>query len=101
MYALPAIILLAAWLLADLVNGRYRWWGRLLGVSAILLILIPALQKNIEQVSLLETGTEELVSLIQEFTDAQDTILVDDIGLAFYVSDNVYIMEQGRVVEQL
>ncbi|MBE2220886.1 MAG: phospholipid carrier-dependent glycosyltransferase [Anaerolineae bacterium] len=84
MYALPAIVLLAAWLLADLVNGRYRGWGRVVGIAAILLILIPSLQKNIQEISFTETGTEELVSLIQAHTEADDTIMVDDIGLAFY-----------------
>jgi hypothetical protein len=84
MYLLPAIILLASWILADLVNGRYKQWGRLIGVTAILLIIIPYLQRDIDQASLVETDTEKLVSLIQEHTEAQDHILVDDIGLAFY-----------------
>ncbi len=84
MYLLPAIILLASWLLADLVNGRYRWWGRLVGAAAILLIIIPVLLKDVDQVSWVETDTETLVSLIQEHTEAQDYIMVDDIGLAYY-----------------
>jgi len=84
MYLLPAIILLAAWFLADLVNGRYHRWGRVVGLAALLLILIPSLLKDISQASLVETSTEALVTLIQEHTEPQDHILVDDIGLAFY-----------------
>ena len=84
MYLLPAIILLSSWLLADLLNGRYRWWGRSIAAISLLLICIPFIQKNVYRGSWVDTETERLVTLIEENTSPHDTILTDDIGLAFY-----------------
>ncbi len=84
MYLLPAIILLSSWLLAELLNGRYQWWGRIIGVIAIIAIIIPFIQQNKYRASWVDTETEPIVTLIQENSGPQDYILADDIGLAYY-----------------
>lgn len=84
MYLLPALCLLAAWLLADLIRYPRRRWFALVALVLMAFIVVPAVRANAYRASWVDTETDELVALIQERTDPGDTILADDIGLAFY-----------------
>lgn len=84
MFILPAAALLIGWLLADALNGRYRKWGRLFAVVALAGILIPAVQTNLYRASWVDRDTSQMVDLIKEHTRPGETILADDIGLAYY-----------------
>ena len=84
MLLLPAICLLAAWLLVELLNGRFAWWGRAFAGLSLLAILIPFLAQNIYRAQWDDTVTQPIVEIITEHTDPDEFILVDDVGLAFY-----------------
>lgn len=84
MFILPAASLLIGWLLADALTGRYRGWGRLFAVIALAGILIPAVQTNLDRAGWVDRETPEIVALIEEHTRPGETILSDDIGLAYY-----------------
>lgn len=90
MYLLPALCLLAAWLLVDLLQataGRHRRLvvvRRLVAGLLLALFVIPAVRANAYRASWIDTQTAGLVALIQERTAPGDVILADDIGLAFY-----------------
>lgn len=84
MYLLPALCLLAAWLLFALLSGRYGRWSPLLGAVALALILIPAVSANTYRASWQDTETDKVVALIEERMAPGEFMLADDIGLAFY-----------------
>lgn len=84
MFVLPAAALLIGWLLDDAFNGRYRKWGRLFAVVALAGILFPAVQTNFYRAGWVDRDTPEMVALIEEHTAPGETILADDIGLAYY-----------------
>ena len=84
MFILPAASLLIGWLLADALAGRYRGWGRAFALVALAGILVPAVQTNLYRASWVDHETPEIVALIQEHTEPGETILADDIGLAYY-----------------
>ena len=83
-FVLPAAALLIGWLLADALAGRYNSWGRLFAIVALSGILIPAVQTNLYRARWVDRETPEMVALIQEHAQPGETILADDIGLAFY-----------------
>jgi len=84
MFILPAASLLIGWLLADALAGRYRGWGRLFAVVALAAILIPAVQTNLYRAGWVDRETPAIVALIEQRTRPGETILADDIGLAYY-----------------
>jgi hypothetical protein len=84
MYLLPSIVLLAGWLLAGALSGSYRWWGRLAGAAALVIIVFPWMQLNIDRATWVDTETEMILAKIAEASEQGSAILADDIGLAFY-----------------
>jgi 4-amino-4-deoxy-L-arabinose transferase-like glycosyltransferase len=90
MYLLPALCLLAAWLIDDGLRGhlwtgnRYRRLIPALSALLVLFILVPAVRANHYRAQWHDTETDELVSIIEEHTEPGDVILADDIGLAYY-----------------
>ncbi|MFW6068887.1 MAG: ArnT family glycosyltransferase [Chloroflexota bacterium] len=84
MYLLPALCLLGAWLLADLIRHPRRRWLALVAVGLLAFIAVPAVRANVYRASWVDMETDDLVALIQERTEPGDTILADDIGLAYY-----------------
>lgn len=84
MFALPAAALLTGWLLADALSGRYRRWGRLFAVVALAGIFVPAVRTNLYRAGWVDDDTAEIVALIEEQVPPGETILSDDIGLAYY-----------------
>lgn len=84
MYLIPSLALLAAWSLSTLLRQQKARWARPLGLAALLLIAIPALRANADRAQWRDTETDDVVALIQDRTAPGDTILADDIGLAFY-----------------
>lgn len=84
MYLLPAFSLLAAWLLTIALRRGRPWITRALSVLLLILFLAPAIHANQYRAQWRDTETAELIALIQERTEPGDTILADDIGLAYY-----------------
>jgi hypothetical protein len=84
MYLLPTLALLAGWLLASALDGAYSRWGRVLSILALLVIVIPWMQLNLDRASWVDTQTQKVVDMIDERTERGSVILADDIGLAFY-----------------
>jgi hypothetical protein len=84
MYLLPAMTLLIGWLLSDALRSRRPVVGSLFALIALGAMAVPAVQANSYRASWLDDETQPLVDLIEVQTDARDTILADDIGLAYY-----------------
>lgn len=83
MFILPALVLFAGWLLADLWQYRGRR-GRIAVVALLLLLFVPAIRANAYRASWQDTTTQPLVDLIRERTGEDSVVLADDIGLAYY-----------------
>ncbi|MCA9926207.1 MAG: hypothetical protein KC421_27745, partial [Anaerolineales bacterium] len=84
MFLLPVMALLAAWLIAEGINGRYRWWGRIFAVVALIAIILPFIQADAYRAQWDDQVTQPILDLITDNTQPNDTILADDIGLAYY-----------------
>ena len=83
LFLVPALSLLAAWLLADALQVG-RWWMRVLSAAALLAVIVPAVETDVWRAGWRDSDTETIVQVIRERTMREDTILADDIGLCFY-----------------
>jgi 4-amino-4-deoxy-L-arabinose transferase-like glycosyltransferase len=86
MYLLPSVVLLAGWLLATALSGSYRWWGRVAGAAALVIIVFPWMQLNIDRASWVDTETEAILAKIAEGSEQGSAILADDIFWRGFVS---------------
>jgi len=74
---------LAAWILADSLQGRYRVVGRIAATLVMLSIAILWLPRNWEVAAQIDEPPSRIIEVIHERVGSDETALVDDPGLAF------------------
>ena len=83
-YLLPSLCLLAAWLLADSLQGRYRVVGRLAAGLIMVGLAVFWLPRDLEVARRVDEPPNSIIKVIQERVEPGEAILVDDPGLAFH-----------------